>query len=88
MTERKTLLEFPCQFTLKIFGQAGIEFEGEVIKIVNEHVTKLGEGAIKTNASKKQKYTSMSITFTAESQQQLDSMYQALSASPHVVMAL
>ena len=88
MTERKTLLEFPCEFTVKVFGQAGAEFEGEVMKIMNEHVPKLGEGAVKSNTSKGAKYLSMSITFTAESQQQLDAIYQALSASPHVVMAL
>lgn len=88
MTERKTLLEFPCEFTIKAFGKPGVEFEGEVISIINQHVSKLSEGAVKTNDSKSKKYLCMSITFTAESQQQLDNIYQKLSASPLVVMAL
>lgn len=88
MTDRKTLLTFPTEFTLKVFGKLGVDFEGAVLGIVKKHVPKLGEGAIKTQPSKGDKYLSMSITITAESQKQLDAIYQDLSNTPEVMMAL
>ena len=40
------------------------------------------------NESKKGKYQSLTITFTAQSRQQMDDIYQSLSDSEHVVMSL
>ena len=84
----ETLLEFPCDFAIKAFGKTGEIFEISVREIVNRHVDDLAENAIKKNASKKAKYTSITVTINATSKQQIDNIYLDLTACEHVVMAL
>ncbi len=86
--ENETLLEFPCQFPIKAFGLSGEMLEMAVLEIVNRHVDDLAEGAVKMNASKNAKYTSITITIRATSKKQIDSIYIDLTDCEHVVMAL
>lgn len=88
MAEEETLLEFPCQFAIKAFGLSGNELEIAVQEIVNCHVDDLADDAMKQNASKKGKYTSITVTITATSKKQIDAIYIDLTACEHVVMAL
>lgn len=86
--ESETLLEFPCQFPIKAFGLSGEILEVAVLEIVNRHVDDLAEGAVKMNASKSAKYTSITITIRATSKKQIDAIYIDLTDCEHVVMAL
>ena len=86
--EVETLLEFPCEFPIKAFGKTGDVFEAAVLEIVKRHVDDLMESSLKTNASKKAKFTSITITIKATSKQQIDNIYLDLTACEHVVMAL
>lgn len=86
--QKETLLEFPCHFPIKAFGLSGETLEMAVLEIINRHVEDLSEGAVKTNASKNAKYTSITVTIRATSKQQIDSIYLDLTACEHVVMAL
>ena len=88
MSKTESLLTFPCEFTIKTFGKATVEFESVVVTVMRKHVPKLGEAAIKTTPSKGDKFLSMSVTFIAESKQHLDAIYIELTASPEVVMVL
>ncbi len=63
-------------------------FEGIVIGILNQHVPDLGEGAIVSRFSKGGKYLAMTATINAQSQKQLDQLYQALSSDPHILWVL
>lgn len=83
-----SLLEFPCDFPLKVMGLAGPDFEAEVIAIVRRHVPDLAEGAISVRASSGGKYSALSISFRAHSREQLDALYRELTACPLVSMAL
>ncbi len=82
------MVDFPCDFTLKIVGLADAAFEGEVLKILHQHFPHLGEGAIRLNPSKNGKYLAFTVTVHAISQAQLDAAYCDLSASQHVLFAL
>lgn len=84
----ETLLEFPCDFPIKIMGVNSAEFEAEVIRIVREHAPNLGEGAIRQNPSAKGTYLALTVTIRAESKDQLDNLYRALTASEHTKMVL
>ena len=86
--ETETLLEFPCRFPIKAFGKTGETLEIAVLEIVNRHVDDLAEDAVKMNASKNAKFTSITITINATSKQQIDNIYLDLTACEHVVMAL
>ncbi|MDQ7015794.1 MAG: DUF493 domain-containing protein [Gammaproteobacteria bacterium] len=84
----ESLIEFPCQFAIKVMGKNSTEFEALVISIVRQHVSDLGEGAVKNRPSSKGKFTSLTVTVNATSQQHLDDIYRALTASKQVLMAL
>ncbi len=83
-----TLLEFPCQFPIKVMGKAILELDLLVIEIVRRHVSDIQEGSITTRTSKDGNYLAVTITIEASSKQQLDAIYQDLSSHPHVLMAL
>ena len=86
--EEETLFEFPCQFPIKCMGLNNSEFEIAVIEIINRHVHDLSEGAVQSRVSKEGKYCAITITITARSKHQLDSIYMDLTSCTHVTMSL
>ena len=88
MSQLENLLEFPCAFPLKAIGKNTAEFEDFVMAIARNHIPRLDEADISSRTSNADKYLSVTITFTAESQQQLDALYRELSDSERVLMLL
>lgn len=86
--EKQSVHEFPCEFHLKTFGKAGNVFEEAIHNIVSKHIEGITEHAFKKRMSKDNNYLSLTVVFMAESQAQLDALYQDLSSNEHVVMAL
>jgi uncharacterized protein len=84
----ETLLEFPCQFAVKVMGKNNVEFDLLVLEIVRRHVPDIHEQAMSTRASKNANYMAVTLTINATSKQQLDAIYQDLSSHPQVLMAL
>ena len=87
---RETLLEFPCRFPIKAMGLAGGGFEAIVVQIVRTHAELWGDEdePVTTIPSSKGKYVSVTVVIEATSQPQLDAIYQDLTDSPDVLMAL
>lgn len=89
MTEaEESLLEFPCEFPIKIIGRAGCDLDAVVFGLIHPHVPDLSEGAIRSRLSGQGRYQSVTVTITARSRGQLDDIYRALTDSEHVLMAL
>ena len=86
MTE--TLLTFPCDFTIKVFGTSSEKFEASVVGIIRSHVSDFPESAIQLRPSANGKYNAMSVTVHVTSKEQLDNIYKELSSSPDVLMTL
>jgi putative lipoic acid-binding regulatory protein len=86
--DQESLLEFPCEFPIKIIGKAGCDLDAIVFTLVRPHVPDLSEGAIRSRLSKEGRYQSVTLTITAQSRAQLDAIYMALTASEYVIMAL
>lgn len=86
--DNNSLLKFPCEFTVKVFGIASDVFEMEVITITRKHVSDLRENALSLRYSRDKKYLALSITFMAQSREQLDNLYRDLSSNSHILMAL
>jgi len=84
----ESLIEFPCQFAIKVMGKSSPEFEALVVRIVRQHVSDLGEGEVKMRPSSKGKFCSLTVMINAKSQQHLDDVYRALTAHDQVLMAL
>jgi putative lipoic acid-binding regulatory protein len=87
-TPEETLLEFPCRFPIKIMGRVSDSFRRVVVELVEEHVGKLDDDDISESPSSKGNFVSITITITATSRIQLDGIYQALTDSEHVLVAL
>ncbi|MCW8956430.1 MAG: DUF493 domain-containing protein [Gammaproteobacteria bacterium] len=86
--EEETLFEFPCEFPIKAMGKSGPALEVAVLEIINRHVLDLPEGAVRLVESKGGKYTSITITITAQSKAHLDGIYMELTDCEHVLYAL
>ena len=85
---RKLLLDFPTEFPLKAIGTGPEDFETLVLDIVRKHVPDLPEGAATTRPSGAGNYLAVTVTFMAQSQEQLDAIYMELTAQPRVKMLL
>ncbi len=83
---KETLLEFPCEFPIKAFGKNSPDFEALVASIVDKHVPSAEQAAISSRSSNGDKYLAVTVTFTAQSQAQLDALYQELGDSERVLM--
>ena len=89
MTDREdTLLEFPCDFPIKMMGRDQDSFRQAAIAVIEEHAGKLPDDAISTSSSRKGNFISITVTISAQSQQQLDDIYQALTDHEEILVAL
>ncbi len=83
-----TLMTFPCDFPLKIFGLANVDFEAAALSIIRKHVPSFSDTALTSRPSENGKYMAISVTIHVDSKAQLDSIYQELSSSPNIIMVL
>ncbi len=83
-----TLLEFPCQFPIKIMGLRQDDFARTMIEIVLRHAPDFAVDSVEMRASSGGKYLSLTCTIRATSKPQLDNLYRELTAHPMVKVAL
>jgi hypothetical protein len=83
-----TLFEFPCDFPVKIMGQATDDFRSLVLGIVTRHFGPLAAARIEERPSSNGKYLSLTCTVRAESKAQLDALYRELTSCSKVLVAL
>lgn len=81
-------LEYPCSYPLKVVGKKTSAFETTVIDLVKQLLPENHPISIRKNPSKKNTYVSITVTFEASNQQQIESLYQVLYDCPQVVMTL
>lgn len=81
-------MTFPCEFMVKAMGLHEPGFDALVVEIVQRHGPEVHEGAVSSRPSKNGKYVSVSVSFQAESRQQLDAIYDELTAHDRVLMRL
>ena len=84
----ENLSEFPYSFVMKAVGKNSGDFQELVTTIVRRHVRDLEESAITVRLSKDGKYLSVTASFLAESQDQLEALYQELNEHERVIMVL
>lgn len=86
--ERETLLEFPCRFPIKAMGRHSDEFIAVVEAIVHKHAQIWPGETVQQTPSSKGNFLSVTAVVEAISQEQLDAIYQDLTDSELVIMAL
>jgi len=88
MTEQPSLIEYPCDFPIKIMGKAQNNFTQAALAIVKYHAPDFDTETMAVRASKNGTYLSITCTIRATSRSQLDALYQALSDHPMVAVVL
>ncbi|MFU8820436.1 MAG: YbeD family protein [Gammaproteobacteria bacterium] len=84
----ETLLEFPCEFPLKVMGRKEAGFQDVVVALVEAHTGSLESERIRLRESRDGNFIAVTVMIRAESQAQLDAIYRELSAHDRVLMAL
>ena len=84
----ETLLEFPCDFPIKIMGRESSEFRALARALVEKHTGPITDDAIHSALSRNESFVSVTITVNAQSQQQLDDIYREITSHDEVLMAL
>jgi putative lipoic acid-binding regulatory protein len=85
---RTTLLEFPCDFPIKIMGARADDFAQIVLEIVLRHAPDFDAATVEMRPSSKGNYLALTCTVRATSQAQLDALYRELTAHPRVKVVL
>lgn len=83
-----SLIEYPTDFPLKIFGLQHADFAQTVLEIVTRHAPDFVADSMEIRASKNARYISLTCTIRATSRTQLDAVYQELCDHPMVKMVL
>lgn len=84
----ETLLEFPCEFPIKLMGKNTEEFFSTVRLLIENHTGAIDDSAYVSSLSKNDRFVSITVTVMATSKQQLDNIYQDATDHPDVLMAL
>ena len=87
-TEKESLIDFPCDFPVKVMGAAIPEFHTCIENIAKKHDPEFITDEITQNTSKTGKYVSLTLNIHAKDKAQLDRLYQELTDHELVLWAL
>ena len=76
------LIEFPCNFPIKVMGAKSDEFVTIMAAVVREHDPEFDHLSIEIRESSGGKYLGLTLSVTATSQEHLDNIYRALTGHP------
>ena len=82
------LIEYPCEFPIKIMGHTRAGFAQAILEVINRHAPDFNGATMDMKSSKHGKYLSITCVINATSRVQLDALYQELCDHPMVVMVL
>lgn len=82
------LIEFPCDFPIKVVGETHDTFAQSMIDLIQIIVPGFNASQVEMRASSGGKYISLTCTVYVVSQVQLDDIYRLLSAHPLVKFTL
>lgn len=88
MTTPQTLMQFPCDFPLKIIGKNSKVFLLEIEGIVRNHFPIKNEVSIQHNLSHHGHYQAITATVRVHDQATLDALYHELTKHPDIKMVL
>lgn len=88
MTEKESLITFPCEFPIKMMGRTQDGFADAMLQIILRHAPDFDAATMEMKPSRKGNYISLTCTVMATSQAQLDDIYKEISKHPMVLMAL
>lgn len=88
LPERLNLIEFPCDFPLKIMGKRVDDFAQTIAEVVQCFAPDFDPATMEMRPSSSGKYLGLTCTINATSQEQLDDVYRALTSHAMVSYVL
>ena len=88
MESPPSLIEFPCEFPIKIMGKSQLGFAQTIADLVSQHAPDFNPATMEMRTSTGARFISLTCTIHALSQVQLDALYRELCAHPMVIMVL
>ncbi|HEX2140583.1 MAG TPA: DUF493 domain-containing protein [Woeseiaceae bacterium] len=83
-----SVLEFPCDFPIKMMGRDAPEFRAAAFGVIERHAGPVADDAVRESSSRQGRFLSITVTIKATSQQQLDDIYRDLSSHEQILVAL
>ena len=76
--DSRPLLEFPCQYPIKVMGVASEHFREQVLAVFNQHAEGFDLSKVKVASSSKGRFVSVHVVIEARGPEHIDTLYQAL----------
>ena len=86
--DRKSLIDYPSAFPIKVMGVQAEGFEAAMVAVARQFDAAFDTATIERRPSKAGNYLGLTLTVTATSREQLDELYRALSSHPMVKVVL
>ena len=83
-----SLLQFPCDFPIKVMGRGDSGFRALVMDLVRRRAPDLDETRVRVQNSRAGRYQSVTVVVNARARAQLDAIYQDLSGHPQIKLVL
>lgn len=86
--EEETLVEFPCDFFIKVMGETSDDFAIAMVKVIQAYAPQFDASKVDMRASSGGKFISLTCSVYVTTKTQLDNIYRALSEHPQVKYVL
>jgi hypothetical protein len=84
----ESLLQFPCEFPIKVMGSRVDGFADAICSLVASHDPSFDAATLEMRPSRNGSYLGLTVTVRATSREQLDRIYLALTSHPMVKVVL
>ncbi|MGH8780755.1 DUF493 family protein [Paraburkholderia sp.] len=86
--ENESLIEYPCDFPIKVMGKSHPEFADTIATVLRGFDGGFDAARIETRPSSGGNYTGLTVTVRALNREHLDDIYRALTGHPMVKIVL
>ncbi len=85
---QETLIEFPCDFPIKVMGETHVDFASEIVATIQRLMPEFDANRVEMRGSSGGKYISLTCMVYVTSKPQLDEIYRMLTSHPMVKVVL
>lgn len=81
-------IEFPCDYPIKVLGEASAGFEDMVVQIMHKHDPEFDPASVTQSSSRNGNYVSIRVIIRATGEAQLQALFAELKQTGRVKMVL
>ena len=88
MEQSPPKIEFPCDYPIKVMGEATADFRQFVLQTIEQHAPGLDVSRVTVRESRNGKYTAVNVIIQATGELQLKAIFEDLKSSGRIKMVL